>query len=409
MRTITRREALAALAMLGTLTACGSSESSTSGSDAGSSDSTASAEGTLVTGETQDVEDVVFEGDGIALKAEDGAQVTVTGSVIATATSGASEIRGVISDASEVEVAGDVTVTGEGAEAAGAVVAEYGGTVAVGGDVNVSQGMAIEAFAEGAEVTVIGNVNITSAPEGYRGVMPQTDSTVTIAGDINFEGDGYVGLDMEGSGSVASVGGSIISTAGGVWASAGSEVTISGDVQAGLTGAQMFLSGDAATLVVGGTVHADTYGALVVRTDEDLAHLDDTTIVVGALEVGDDSELVWGVTAPVTFDSWDDDRGNTYEEAYFDGDEQDMTEEQLEAVAQAVNYIVTAENFDVAGTSSVEAAGATYEVAHEGDELTLTPKDGYEVGDDSFAGYEATDNGDGTYTVVVERGGHLFF
>lgn len=92
-----------------------------------------------------------------------------------------------------------------------------------------------------------------------------------------------------------------------------------------------------------------------------------------------------------------------------------LSDEQIdELLTESVLYIIKAKNLKVDGADTYTTKkGKEYDVAKEKQVITLTPKvkKGYRLTKIDFGKYSAdvTDNGDGTYTITVERGGKLYF
>lgn len=278
---------------------------------------------------------------------------------------------------STLTVNGNVSVTGDGTYGEGSYAGVYAqnSTVTVNGDVSATGSYDFGVDAEGSTrdstVTVNGDVNAKGL--NSKGVFAD-NSTVTVNGDVS--ADGVLAVGVGAFGGSVTVNGSVTVTGRasfGVYTSdeGSNTVVVKGDVSAE-NGAY---ADSSSTLVVEGTL----------RGEDTALYLDyayNTTVVVGRLETGDGGTLINDLSA------------------------------EPGHVSAAVNYIVQTGGFSVLGTTSLKVADTIYNVAHEGDKLTLTLLSDYKIGEYTFitdSGYTWKDNGDGTYTVTVGRGGGLTF
>ena len=319
---------------------------------------------------------------------------------------------------STVTVGGSVAADGEGSYGAYA----YEGSVTVGDDVEVEGNGSIGAYAYNGSVTVDGNV--TAEGKMSAGVSAENGCTVTVGGDVTAEGERSAGVCAY-DGSTVTVVGDVVDVGGNftVLASTNSTVRVgytyntnyvgtgewvANEELSSVTGANgVVANGSGSTLNINGNVTAtnETNGLAIYATGTD------STVVVE----GD----VSGVYAVVMYDNMF--TGSTiviggevkgqYGIETEDGitEEADMTEAQSAALKQAVNFIVArvlgegvdAEDVVLSDTETLKG----FDVANEGDEVTLTVSNASNYNVTIKGTGEVVDNDDGSYTITVQRGG----
>ena len=328
-----------------------------------------------------------------AVNANENGSITVNGDV--TAENIAVYVNG---NNSSVTVDGNVTgdVVGQRggtAEVTGDVngrVNAYGSSVTVGGSVSAGGAMQIAVWAagEGSSVDIQGDVsgdinvanyarvNVQGDVNGMAGAYAE-DASLTIEGNVTNSDDTGMGIGVTAqSGGVTKVEGDVTAQ-NGIFATAqagmaASKITVEGTVT----------SSDNAIMVQVWTPR----GATVDPVDEVIESL--PQIIVDTLKPEGDFVMV------------------NMSNEYSDVDRAAITE----GLIQQINYIVNKENIDEAtiavyGTEVVDG----YVVAKENSKITLKSTDsGYVLVNVSAGQYaDVTDNGDGSYTITVNRGGDL--
>lgn len=295
---------------------------------------------------------------------------------------------------SSTETTGEPSTDGETNSKSGMAIVTNGKTRTVDGDINTT-GTSATLVTNGS--TLIVNGSISASGEDVAGVLSDSSATVSVTGDVSVSGDESFGVHATGNSDVT-VGGNVDASGKnteGVYVD-NSTVTVSGSVTASGEGSLGVKTSDTGSevIIVNGDVSAETgawlgsNSTLVVegtlRGEKVALHLNGSTtvptIVVGSLETGEGGTLIYsGLPA-----------GGS-------------------SASAAINYIVTASGFSVLGTTPLKAGNTTYDVAHEGETLTLTLLDGYKLASGSFNGYDYVENADGTFTITVKSGGGLTF
>ena len=298
--------------------------------------------------------------------------------------------KGVYADHADVSVGGDIPgAAGQymgvsndrdrrGVE--GSVIALNESTVDVGG----STGSNVIAK-ENSEVDIAGNV------EGN--VSSYSASTVTVGGNVNSEGSGITAL-----GGDITVNGNVSGNDLGAVVGYGGSIEIGGDLNSNRDGIVIVLSNPAPeSILVEGTISAEgdavvldgaNYnGGTLSTADEVLALVPE--IVVQTLNPGDDFVSVNAVGAVSA------------------ADQQTI----VETVLSQIYYLVNTDQIDAGSISLVgyEIIHDNLQVAQENTVLTLkATDDGYVLANVSAGKYASiTENADGTYTILVNRGGDL--
>lgn len=334
------------------------------------------------------------------------------------------------------------SVTAKGSESTGIYADNYA-KVTAENDVKASEGTTdipddgkyvspvIGVRASGnADVTVKGNVEVNGT--GAVGITVSTTGEITVGGDIIASGDKYVwegkGEEREVTGIIAEGGvikvtGDVTSTGTGIIIERtkemiNSDVTVTGDVK-GSTGIVM---NDNSRVTVGGTVTAtDGTGLTILLADEE----SNGNATLGTLNVEKDGEtgILLDVKGMEYLQTIDDiikamPEINIFEinvkdnASYLwvdDGKQDDAIsgtgiskEEAMNTILQQkVNYLLRTEN------TSNATISLDQDRALENTKITFHVKaaDGYQVKGVSAGKTAVIDNGDGSYSVIVPRGG----
>lgn len=335
------------------------------------------------------------------------------------------------------------SVTAKGSESTGIYADNYA-KVTVENDVKASEGTTdipdggkyvspvIGVSASGnADVTVKGNVEVNGT--GAVGITVSRSGDITVGGDITASGDKYVwegngeerevtGIEAEGG--IVIVNGNVTATGTGIIIRRtsdmiNSDVVVKGDVK----GSSGIVINDNSGVTVGGTVTATDGTGLTILL-EDVKGYGDVTL--GTLNVEKDGETgilldVKGMKYLQTIDDIIDAMPeinifeiNVKDNAYLwvdDGTENDTIsgtdiskEEAMNTILQQkVNYLLRTENTSNA-TISLDQNKAL-----ENTKITFYVKaaDGYQVKGVSAGKATVIDNGDGSYSVIVPRGGGI--
>ena len=332
------------------------------------------------------------------------------------------------STSEEVETSPTVTVGGDVTGANTGIYADGGVTVDVAGNVS-AEDTGITAY-HGAEVTVGGNVSAQ-----YNGILAFDEAEVTVEGNIESEDSSAIYM-LDGSS--VTVWGDV--TGGDITyeesASESEETYTPTAEEAALEAAYdeafgeyvpgaVMISPDEGTengsLIVGGTITAQGESAPIVVNiytadpdNIDLSNLPDIKVY----EVEENNGTHFDVNVMTDQEikyTYEDESGTQHEESTMAYGNVKLSEEDhsalVEAIAAAVQYIIKVENPD---NGSISLSGTTYDaendlqLAHEGDYVAVNvkPDNGYVVKDVSAGEIaELINNGDGTWTVIVRRGG----
>lgn len=335
------------------------------------------------------------------------------------------------------------SVTAKGSESIGIYADNYA-KVTVENDVKASEGTTsipdesgyvrpvIGVSASGnANVTVKGNVEVNGT--GAVGITVSTTGEITVGGDITASGNKYVWEDngeerevtgITADGGVIKVTGDVTSTGTGIIiirrtdTMINSDVAVKGDVK----GSSGIVMNDNSRVTVGGTVTAtDGTGLTILLADEE----SNGNATLGTLNVEKDGET--GILLDVnrmknlqTIDDiikampeinifeinvkdnasylWIDDRT---ENDTVSGRDISKAEAMNAILQQKVNYLLRTEN------TSNATISLDQDRALENTTITFYVKaaDGYQVKGVSAGKAAVIDNGDGSYSVIVPRGG----
>lgn len=383
------------------------------------------------------------DGDYNNAYSHDGGSVTVNGNVTEdedgdggfASASGSGSSTTVTGDADKAyaEKGGTVTVggdskdayaTGEGSsitvggDISDEAYADGGGTVTVDGDSSAEA----NADGEGSSVSVGGN---TGYAQAYNG------GTVSVGGDTGYA-DAYNGgtatVDGDSAEATAEGEGSSVTIGGGVdhviSASDGGEVTVDGDCYL-----EFGIDADGGTISIGG----DVFGNINLQVNPDITNnitvegtvqnkVDDyntTPISIDATVRNEDGEstdeaydydtvlnssqiTVWKIVP-------DGDSDKLVEVHSFgtDGEENEALHDEektsLEAEIEAgINYIIKIDNPEL---SAYDLDGNPLTTGIADQSIIIKVKEGYTISSITGGTAELTKNEDGTYTLVVPRGG----
>ena len=322
-------------------------------------------------------------------------------------------------DSSSVKVSGDITAEGE--KTTGASARDASSSVTVGGTVKADGLRATGIYSEG-EVTVKGNVEVDGI--GAKGInstqgVVNVNGNVKVSGTKSNSGDETVGISASSSevnvkGDVTSDGKGIHIIKSSSWKN--SKVTVDGSV----TGSSGVVINNGSDVTVGGAVTATdgtglditlnqlteqgkiNLGTLNVKKEGETAILLD----VSKVSIHDIDDFIQAIPEVNLFEI------NVKQGDYFginDGTDEDTikgtgilkNEAADKILKQKVNYHLRAENTSN-GTISLEHTKAT-----EGTTVKFYVKavDGYQVKGVSAGKATVIDNGDGSYSIIVPRGG----
>lgn len=360
---------------------------------------------------------VSVEGDRtIGVESSYNSSVSVDGNVFA---SRGAEYGVKSYDSSSVKVSGDITAEGE--KTTGASARDASSSVTVGGTVKADGLRATGIYSEG-EVTVKGNVEVDGI--GAKGInstqgVVNVNGNVKVSGTKSNSGDETVGISASSSevnvkGDVTSDGKGIHIIKSSSWKN--SKVTVDGSV----TGSSGVVINNGSDVTVGGAVTATdgtglditlnqlteqgkiNLGTLNVKKEGETAILLD----VSKVSIHDIDDFIQAIPEVNLFEI------NVKQGDYFginDGTDGDTikgtgilkNEAADKILKQKVNYHLRAENTSN-GTISLEHTKAT-----EGTTVKFYVKavDGYQVKGVSAGKATVIDNGDGSYSIIVPRGG----
>lgn len=322
-------------------------------------------------------------------------------------------------DSSSVKVSGDITA--EGDKTTGVSARDASSSVTVGGTVKADGLKAKGIYSEG-EVTVKGNVEVggigATGINSTQGVV-NVNGNVKVSGTKSNSGDETVGISASSSevnvkGDVTSDGKGIHIIKSSSWKN--SKVTVDGSV----TGSSGVVINNGSDVTVGGAVTATdgtglditlnqlteqgkiNLGTLNVKKEGETAILLD----VSKVSIHDIDDFIQAIPEVNLFEI------NVKQGDYFginDGTDEDTikgtgilkNEAADKILKQKVNYLLRAENTSNT-TISLEHTKAT-----EGTTVKfyVNAVDGYQVKGVSAGKATVIDNGDGSYSIIVPRGG----
>ena len=362
---------------------------------------------------------------------------------------GGKESTGVIAESGSKATAGNVKVSGEymtGTSACGDSTVHVKGNVTADGN-----GMTGVSVHDGDKSSLIVDGDVTATGENSVGIYGET-GTIKIGGDVS----GREAVITKGKADVT-VGGSVSGTLVGIVAGGNAAVSVKGDAGT-KTGAGMFaqenatvtvdgnvtggtfygapedfedvypaiIAGTGATVIVKGTVStAEGNGVAVVINCKDIGSQKGTLIIEKAKAGGEASAIyvdtIPGVSQEYILNSLpdivvgelaaknEDFIWNSYDNDLYQNNPEDETIGELnEKIYAAIRYMIRWNNseggsFSVDGTSKY----GEYDVAQENQELGITIQiaEGYELESISGGKAQVLQRPDGTWSVIVPRGG----
>jgi len=305
-------------------------------------------------------------------------------------------------------------------------------TVTVGGDAKAKAESSshAEAYAVSAEAV---------AESGENGIAKNNSKvTVTVTGNAEAvaKGEYSEATGVKAENATVNVGGDVTATAEkdatGIVAAKGAEVTVEGSVESSVDGVEVsggstvvIGAGDEATM----TEHdltATKGNAITVTVSTENGAEKSTVVVEGTVSAGD-STLVLDVgnAADADVDAVVNNLPEIIVQTIAPGADIVVTAPNLSENSKAavtnemfaqISYIVTTNNMDeakvsIVGTEEKKVGDTTYVVAHENDTITVK-----NIGDGKIVGVQVggenpiaqvQDNGDGSWTITVCRGGNL--
>lgn len=309
-------------------------------------------------------------------------------------------------DGYSLSVTGNVTSTNN----APAVAADSGGSVSVSGDASAVDAPAVTADGNGSTANVDGDASAQDAPA----IVATNCGTVSVGGDVT-NNSPNAGVDSNGdpifgdptiianTGGSVSVGGDVTSKQNGpaIDVDNTSSVVVEGDAASGNTAICIELDNASGSgeVVVLGTVSAGGEGnSIWIEVGSNLNGRDAIinalpTIIVGKLEAQNGDYYLW----------------NSYDQTLVDTNADDPDIGVVnDAIFEKIQYHINVQN---PSNGSVDVSGAStygnYLVANEGTALsvTITVDDGYELSSVSGGSAQVIRNADGTYQIIVPRGG----
>lgn len=395
--------------------------------------------------------DVSYSGKlGSGVLAIEGSSTNVKGNIT---TSGDGSNGAEAGNGGVVTVIGSIKVTGanidendndEDNKGADGILTYDGGSVKVTGNVSSVNGAGAAAYGESNDIRVEGNV---TSDNGTGAVADGNNSMIDITGDIKSGSEGTVAVN----GGNIQVGGNIVSNDAGVivgnseQGSDNASISVGGDVSADTavivsSGANAEVKGDVtgkttgvntdnkSTVVVSGDVISKNGTAIVI--DINASSGNGKIIVEGTVSSGNNDSSIYISKTENTNVSGSDlinalpkivvgelasNVADNYLWNYYDDELNDDNEDKgalnEQILKEKIQYIIGIKNptngsIDVSGDVSTEE---NYLVACEEGNLTVTVKanEGYEVTSVSGGKATVTRNEDGTYSIVVPRGGGI--
>ncbi len=257
--------------------------------------------------------------------------------------------------------------------------------------------------ADGGDVSVTGNA---SAADALAVTAEGSGSTARVDGDAASQNAEAVAATNGGSVSVGGDATSNSSDASAIYADNSSSVLVEGDAVSNNSSVCIDLTAasGSGSVVVLGTVSASGEGnSIWINIDEtNMSNFGDSdavlqalpTIIVGELAAKDEGYYLW----------------NSYSEALLLANSNDSAaaDSVNEAIYDKIQYRINVQN---PSNGSINVTGASqhggYLVANEDAELsvTITVDDGYELSSVSGGNATVVRNADGTYQIIVPRGG----
>ena len=314
----------------------------------------------------------------------------------------------------DVTINGNIVSSSEGINAI-ANGEDHSLTLTVNGDVNAEEyGVGVLAEDSTADVTINGDVNSAVGCHAMSG-----DASLTVNGDIS---DGLnVGTVGDGATSVTVVDGSISVTNDrlmgaqnfGVSIIGEAEASISGDVSGGIKlGTAEYGQSNDGLLVVEGTAAGREGGyAIVIAADSTGYYPGEYAAANGETADADTQSMATVEVYKLTpgSEGWFGVATDTYNSETMEMTHTETAAEGslLDRLVNSVRYLLhrSGDCYEIENAQT-DASGRAY--AQEGNTLLLRPTEGYRITDVIAGEYASVhDNGDGTFTVQVARGGDL--
>ena len=233
------------------------------------------------------------------------------------------------------------------------------------------------------------------------------NSDITIDGNVRTEADGTAKAINVRNNTKVTVGGGVESTGDGIIIKGNGNTVVIGEGEEAMTGHDLSVKGSAVTVEVS-TGENEEKNTVVV---EGTVSAEDKLLV---LNVGDaaDSDAVLANLPDIIVQSIDPDADIVVSANSSDFDQDAVIGEMF----AKISYIVTALGADeakvaIVGTETKTVGETTYMVAHENNTILVKNLgDGKIVGVSTGGDHpiaDVTDNGDGSYSITVKRGGNL--
>lgn len=247
-------------------------------------------------------------------------------------------------------------------------------------------------------VEVTGNVEATGTEYGM-GVVAADGATVTVGGDVTSNSNA---IEVAGNNVTVTVGGDVTSNNGeAVAAGGGSLIEINGNATAGAESVALQVytgdsSGSTTQVIVGGDTSGKTGAFLSSYGDGDAV-----VVVEGTLKGTEDAVIFTGdekKEAVLAFKVEGKVSKGVLNESTWEYDKTDAS--------NLINYIIVKDSDKISGfesgTTDFNANGKTYNTAKEGASVVIRMVEGYAA---TCSVATVTKNADGTYTLIVPKGG----
>lgn len=301
-------------------------------------------------------------------------------------------------------------------------LSDNGGTVNVGGNVSSENGRGVSATYN-SKINVDGNVSTssdsnTSVVAGINsevnvggdvssnsvGIIASVDSKVNVGGDVTTLGLGLAAHDD----SEVNVVGNIFSNNGvGVQAYLNGEVNVSGNVSTTSTNLSAIQIDNTSRVFVGNDVTAggESTSAITVNIRQEKPNNSYLVILGKITSSAPAIELSTIKTTPDSIKT-EEDMANAAPDIVVNSIDTTGLNETL--VTQKINYIINHDDgLSISGAKSYTANGNTYQAATAGTEVTITPNAGYTLSEEGTEGISLVNNGNGTYTITIPKGGNI--
>jgi hypothetical protein len=267
---------------------------------------------------------------------------------------------------------------------------------------------AVSAAGEGATVVVTGNVESTKNEYGM-GVEAFEGASVTVGGDVTsnsnaIETGGKVNVTVDGD--VTSKNGEAVAAGDGATVVVGKNATGGGAVTLQVAAGEK--EDEITTVVVGQNVSGKTAVNITGYDDGKGAAI---VVIEGKVSGSEDAVALstFGSDFPkATIIAYEVDGSvskvkNTWDDSI--GEWGDFVTTKTDA-SDTINYIIKKDSDNItgydSGTTAYTVNGKTYDTAKAGASVVIRVKEGYAV---KAGQIEVTKNADGTYTIVVPKGG----